>query len=138
MLRIVIGALWLRSGLLKVVRKEYLEYRRKFENFASKNPFPWYRAFLLKAMVPCGRPAGYVFVTAELLLGALFVLGFLTVPAVLAAILLNLNFRLASGWRSPSNAPLNYLMIACELLILFSGAGSHFSLDALRSASLRP
>jgi len=131
LLRIAVGLIWLRSGLLKVVRGEYRHYREKLERFASKNPILWYREFMLGQLVPRSLPVGYLFVSAEVALGVMLTLGFFTVPAAWIAIFFNVNFRLGSGWQNPSNAPLNYLMIACELLVIFSGAGDHLSLDAL-------
>lgn len=131
LLRIGVGAIWLRSGLLKIPRKEYLRYGEKFGRYIEKNPFPWYRAFLKHYMLPISHPAGYFFVTAEVVLGASLVLGLLTVPAAIIGALFNVNFRLAAGWQSPSNTPLNYLMILCQLLVVASGSGGHLSLDAL-------
>ncbi|HLC25554.1 MAG TPA: TQO small subunit DoxD [bacterium] len=131
LLRVAIGLIWLRSGLLKVVHGEYRTYHEKLERFASKNPILWYRKFMLGQLLPHSLPVGYLFVTAEVALGVLLVLGLLTVPAALAAIFLNINFRLGCGWQNPSNAPFNYLMIACELLVIFSGSGGYLSLDSL-------
>jgi thiosulfate dehydrogenase [quinone] large subunit len=131
LLRVALGLIWLRSGLMKVVSREYLEFRERFERFMSGNPFPWYRAFLERYMLPNSRPAGYFFVALEVCIGTAFVVGFLTVPAAVIAVFLNINFRLAAGWRSPSNTPLNYLMIICQILVILSDAGGYFSLDAL-------
>ena len=131
LLRIGVGAIWLRSGLLKIPRKEYLRYGEKFERYIDKNPFPWYGAFLKHCMLPFSRPAGYFFVTAEVIVGLTLILGLLTVPMAIAGVFFNINFRLAAGWQSPSNTPLNYLMILCQLLVVASGAGGHLSLDAL-------
>lgn len=131
LLRLAIGIIWLRGGLLKVLHREYLEFDKKFERFISKNPFPWYCAFLQKYMLPYSLPAGYFFVIAEVCLGVALILGLLTVPAALIGALFNINFRLAAGWQNPSTTPLNYLMIMCQLLLVFSGAGDYLSLDSL-------
>ncbi len=131
LLRIGVGAIWLRSGLLKIVGGEYLEYDEKLQRFMSKNPFPWYKTFLQRYLIPISRPAGYFFVTAEVILGLTLILGLLTVPMAIAGVFFNINFRLAAGWQNPSNTPLNYLMILCQLLVVASGAGGHLSLDAL-------
>ncbi|MFQ5802740.1 MAG: DoxX family protein [Candidatus Methylomirabilales bacterium] len=135
LLRVAVGVIWLRSGLLKIVRREYLEYDEKLERFMSKNPFPWYRTFLERYMLPNSRPAGYLFVAAEVYLGVALMLGFLTVPSALIGVFFNINFRLAAGWQNPSNTPLNYLMIMCQLLVVFSGAGSYLSVDNLLFAA---
>ncbi len=131
LLRIAVGTIWLRSGLLKIPRREYLEYEKKLQRYMSKNPFPWYRDFLERHLLPNSRPAGYFFVTAEVLLGLTLIMGLLTVPMAIVGAFFNINFRLAAGWRNSSNIPLNYLMIMCQLLIVASGAGSYLSLDAL-------
>lgn len=95
------------------------------------NPYSWYRRFLQEQILPHSLAAGYFFVTAEVLLGLALILGLFTTPAALIGAFFNVNFRLAAGWNSPSNPPLNYLMIGCQLLIVFSGAGNYLSLDAL-------
>ena len=59
LLRIGVGALWVRSGLLKIMKREYLEFDEKLRRFASKNPFPWYKTFLERYLIPNSRPAGY-------------------------------------------------------------------------------
>ncbi len=131
LLRIGLGALWIRSGLQKIMKRDYLAFDEKLRRFASNNPILWYKTFLERYLIPNSRLAGYFFVTSEVVLGAALVLGFLTVPAAVIASLFNVNFRLAAGWQSPSNTPLNYLMILCQLLVVASGAGGHLSLDAL-------
>jgi thiosulfate dehydrogenase [quinone] large subunit len=131
LIRVAVGLVWLRSGIPKLLGREYLDYREKLERFISGNPYPWYRRFLQDQILPHSLPAGYFFVAAEVLLGLALVLGLFTTPAALIGSFFNLNFRLAAGWSSPSNPPLNYLMIVCQLLIVFSGAGDHLSLDAL-------
>lgn len=131
LLRIGVGALWVRSGLLKIMKRDYLAFDEKLRRFASNNPILWYKSFLERYLIPNSGPAGYFFVTAEVVLGAALVLGFLTVPAAIIGSLFNINFRLAAGWQSPSNTPLNYLMILCQLLVIASGAGGHLSLDDL-------
>ena len=131
LLRIGLGALWIRSGLEKVMKRDYLAFDEKLRRFASNNPILWYKTFLERYLIPNSLPAGYFFVTSEVVLGAALVLGFLTVPAAIIASVFNINFRLAAGWQSPSNTPLNYLMILCQLLVIAAGAGGHLSLDAL-------
>jgi hypothetical protein len=93
------------------MKRDYLNFDEKLRRFASKNPFPWYKIFLERYLIPNSRPAG--------------------VPAAIIGALFNVNFRLAAGWQSPSNTPLNYLMIICKLLVIASGAGNYYSLDAL-------
>ena len=131
LLRVAIGVIWLRSGVLKLPERDYLHYRERLERFISKNPFPWYRNFLEKVLLPYSLPAGYFFVTAEICLGVTLILGFLTVPMAILGAFFNLNFHLAAGWQNPSIPQLNYLMIMCHLIIVFSGAESHLALDAL-------
>lgn len=131
LLRVAIGLIWLRSGLLKIIKREYLDYDEKLTRFMSGNPFPWYRAFLQSCVLPYSLAAGYFFVTAEVALGISLILGLFTVPSCFIGMFMNINFRLAAGWQNPSNTPLNYLMIACQLLIVASGAGTYLSLDSL-------
>ncbi len=135
LLRVALGLVWLRSWFFKVVRREERDFGQQIEGYMSRNPFPWYRAFLGRFVLPHRSWAGRVFTSAELVLGLALVLGLLTTPAALVGSFLNLNFRLAAGWRSPSTTPLNYLMIICQLLVVLSGAGDHASADALLFAA---
>ena len=134
-LRVALGLVWLRSWFFKAVRHEERDFGQQIEGYMSRNPFPWYRTFLGRFVLPHRRWAGRVFTSAELVLGLALVLGLLTTPAALVAAFLNLNFRLAAGWRSPSTTPLNYLMIICQLLVVLSGAGDYASADALLFAA---
>jgi len=130
-LRISVGALWLRSGLLKIPTRRYRQYDTMLSEMMGRNPIRWYTNFLRSYVLPRHRAAGYFFVTAEVLIGLLLILGLFTVPVALIGVFLNLNFRLAAGWQNPSATPLNYLFIICQLIVVFSGAGDYVSLDAL-------
>ena len=131
LLRLAIGLLWLRSGLRKFITGMDRRFDKVLEEMASGNPIPGYANFLRAYVAPRSRAAGYFFSGAEVVLGLALTLGFLTVPAALIGCFFNLNFRLAAGWTNFSVIPLNYLYIVCQLIVIFSGAGNHLSLDAI-------
>lgn len=131
LLRVAIGLLWLRSGVRKFSTGMHRRFDKVLEEMASGNPIPGYANFLRAYVMPKSRAAGYFFPCAEIVLGLALTLGFLTVPAALIGSLFNLNFRLAAGWTNLSVIPLNYLYIICQLIVIFSGAGNHLSLDAI-------
>ena len=137
LLRVAVGALWLRGGIEKLRPKLYRRYDQLLSEMIGGNPIRWYADFLRRYVLPRHRAAGYFFVTSEIVIGSALILGFFTAPVALIGSFFNLNFRLAAGWRVPSITPQNYLFIICQLIVVFSGAGNSLSLDALLFGSGR-
>lgn len=129
-----IGLLWVYSGWEKVSTGEFSDGMSKTLGFfASKNPYPFYKQFLLDFAIPNAKTFGELVQYGEIAVG----LGTLAVVlalitgranrlvlklfslALVGTILLNANFWFASGWTSISTSSLNLLMGAIEAITLY-------------------
>lgn len=101
--------------------------------FASKNPYPWFKDFLVGVAIPNSQilgnliPLGELFIGLTLIFGAIYVLlipkislafKFWLMLGAASGASLNLLFYLASGWTSSSTASLNLLMLVIELVAI--------------------
>ncbi|MBI2911292.1 MAG: hypothetical protein HYY05_04060, partial [Chloroflexi bacterium] len=55
LLRVAVGLIWLRSWFFKAVRHEERDFGQQIEGYMGRNPFPWYRAFLGRFVLPHRR-----------------------------------------------------------------------------------
>lgn len=100
--------------------------------FASKNPYPWFKDFLLTTAVPNSMIFGFLVMFGELLTGIAIILGvamifwnkkeYLNVGllvlklGLVAGAFLSATFYLASGWTSVSTEALNLVMMAIQII----------------------
>ena len=132
LLRIFLGYFFLKAGLGKVTGG-FLNppvFRDILVEWASGNPYPWYREFLLQTVIPHSGIFSYLVATAEMGVGLCLLLGLMTRLAAGVGIFLNLNFYLGGGWRSPAAAGINEVFVVCQIVILFAAAGRSLGLDA--------
>ena len=129
---LAIGFIFLRSGYGKVSGGEFVGGLEKTLGFfASKNPYPFVKAFLISTAIPNSEifgtltmfgelviavsiliPIGYYLFKHSLIPIMLFLLG----AGLVGALFLNGTFWLASGWTSPSTDSLNLLMVFVETI----------------------
>ncbi len=84
----------------------------------------WYAWFIQNVVMPNARVWSYIIAFGELLAGLGLILGFLTVPALIAAALMNLNYLLAG------TVSTNPVLLALEVILLFIGPPVwYFGLD---------
>ncbi|KKU90517.1 MAG: hypothetical protein UY21_C0022G0018 [Microgenomates group bacterium GW2011_GWA1_48_10] len=130
MVLVLVGFLWLRSSWGKIAGGTFVSGLAKtLTNFASKNPYPWFKDFLETVAIPNSQTFGLLVLVGEMTAAMLiFVmslyllagqktskLGAFLLPAgLLIAAALNLTFWLASGWMSASGDSLNLLMLGVE------------------------
>ena len=131
-LRIVVGIFFAGQGLSKLgwyASSEFL--RTSLDRYAQNPPAisAWYQQHVAYSGIDVWAR---MIPTGEMLIGAALVLGLLTEPTLVIAILLVLNFHLATGtlfsWSFFSN-PYALLLCAALLVLLFSKAGGFFSID---------
>lgn len=131
----VVGLVWLRSSLGKFAAGDFVDNLPKTLGlFASKNPYPLFKEFLLNTAIPNSFVFGNLVqfgelfsavaitgVSVYLLLGMkrAKLLDLLLAKGLIVGALLSLTFWLAAGWMSPSTDGLNLLMLAIELVGLF-------------------
>ncbi|MBI3443063.1 hypothetical protein HY008_00125 [Candidatus Woesebacteria bacterium] len=102
--------------------------------FAAKNPHAWYKQFLNTTAIPNAALFGTLTMWGEFLtaitisVSCLYLavkgdhkLVLLTLSlGLIGGIFLNLNFWLASAWMGPSGDSLNVLMLATELIGVYT------------------
>ena len=86
----------------------------------------WYAWFIQNVAVPNAKVFSYIISFGEVLVGIALILGLLTVPALIAGVLMNLNYLLAG------TVSINPILLALEVILLFIGpAVWYFGLDRL-------
>ncbi|MBI2019099.1 hypothetical protein HYS95_00330 [Candidatus Daviesbacteria bacterium] len=132
---LTIGFIWLRSGFGKLSSDAFpAALGETLQKFASKNPYPWYKTFLVKIAIPNSQVFGNLVMWGEVLVATSITLASLyllfkkpTLPikavlglGLIGGAFLNIIFWLASGWTSPSTDSLNLVMLAVALIGLGS------------------
>ena len=80
----------------------------------------WYGWFVQNVAAPNPKVFSYVIAYGEVLVGIALILGVLTVPALIAAALMNLNYLLAGAVST------NPVLLTLEILLLFIGAPIYY------------
>ncbi|MDI6783065.1 MAG: TQO small subunit DoxD [bacterium] len=132
-LRITLGIFFFQAGWGKLTsgfisRNMLLTI---FNDWVQHVPNAWYKNFLLEYAMPHSTIFSYLVVYGEILVGLALVFGVMTRLSVLLAMIMNLNYHLASGWRPGSGALINKIFLACEIVILLSAAGRSFGIDRI-------
>lgn len=128
---------WWSAGWEKVSSSEFVNgINSTLGYFASKNPFPWYKDFLLGSATNNSTLFAYAVewsqVSIAIILavaGGLFVyskkssiqklaLKF-SVLALIGGILMNANFYLAAGWTGPGTRGINVVMFWMQAILVY-------------------
>lgn len=126
--------IWAKSSIEKILDQNFVNnISSTLSNFASENPYPFYKNFLESTAIQNSEIFGLLIIfgesfaaltmifTALILLikpyGSKF-LAILLSSALFIASFLSLNFFLASGWISPSSYSLNLLMLFIQIIAL--------------------
>ena len=129
-LRLFIGIGWLRACLEKALDPAWWNGHALsawLTHHLAASPYPAYAALMAHLFRPHALGLGLLVMALQLLVGLGIFTGAYTRPALLAGIVLNLNF-VAAGAPTPSAF---YLVI--QLVLLTGGAGLVFGLDRLRA-----
>jgi len=140
-LRIALGLWWLKSFFHKPLKKFVSGQMADWTIALAENHPSRTYGNLVKAVVePTRGWFAYLILGAELAIGLGLTFGFLTPVAALAAIFLNVNYLLLAGVK-PNDPTVNacyqceqgqnLMMIAAEIVIFATFAGSTWSLDSL-------
>jgi thiosulfate dehydrogenase [quinone] large subunit len=132
-LRIALGVFFFQAGWAKLVN-----------GFISKNmlltilngwvqhvPTAWYKNFLLNIAMPHPTILSYLVVYGEILVGLALIFGVMTRLSAVAALFMNFNYQLASGWQSGASGLVNKIFIVCELVVFLAAAGRAFGIDRI-------
>lgn len=129
-----VGLIWLRSGYEKLIGGTFANSLGiLLTKTAEKNPYPFFRDFLISVAIPNSQTFGLLVVWGELLAGVAMVLGaiilllkpkvnrlanWMLIGGVTAGLFLNVNYWLGLGHTSPATETLNLLMIVLEVVAL--------------------
>ena len=91
--------------------------------------YPWYRNYISHYFIPHSDLLTYLVVFGEVAVALCLIIGFMTRPALLAAVFMNLNYQLASGYRPGAASIINLIFIFAELALLFTTVGRAFGVD---------
>ena len=129
LLRLSISYIWLTAGISKFLNKEFISsFSSTIENFAKNTPHDFYVNFLNQSIIPNSYIFAQLTIWGEILTGVAFLLGFPMVIAVLAGILMNINYYFVAT-NTPSHF-INILLIFSEFAVYARGAGSIWGLSA--------
>ena len=141
LLRIGIGLWWVKSVLHKPLQ-EFVsgDMVNWTVSLAENHPLPAYGRLVKSMVAPNASWFPYLIVLGEAAVGIGLVLGFLTPISLIVAIFLNLNYLSLAGVR-PEDISVNksyqceqgqnWNMIVAEVVLLFTGAWSVWSLDSV-------
>ena len=128
---LIIGLVWLRSSFEKISSGQFASSLGGILlKVADKNPYPWYKSFLLHTAIPNAQLFGLLTMWGEFLTAVSIILGsylalsksklkvapFILLAGLIGGMFLNLTFWLGFGYTSPSADSLNILMFLIELI----------------------
>jgi len=132
LLRLFVGGMFLQSG---IVRWQWLgtdQMKRLLTTWtAGDTPaaFSTYVPFLTKYIIPHAPVFTYLVVLGQIAVGALLILGLTTRLAALPALMMSMNFLLATWNKGYEWQGINEAFIAIELTLLLGGAGRFAGID---------
>lgn len=128
----VIGLIFLRSGYSKLAGGKFVGGLSKtLGSFASENPYPPVKAFLINVAIPNSTVFGLLTMLGEIYAGLSItsaVIYFLfkkslnklflaiLISGLIVNIFLNATFYFAAGWTSPSTETVNLVMLLIGLI----------------------
>lgn len=132
-LRIAVGYFFFHAGWQKLtsgfISRNML--LTTLNDWVQNVHYLWYKNFLLEYAIPHNTIISFLVTYGELFIGLALIFGFATRGTTLIALVMSLNYELASGWRPGAGAIINKLFIVCELIILLSAAGRAFGIDRI-------
>ena len=132
-LRIAIGYWFLKFGYAKYTGMlEGTKLTAQLAGLTKDMPpgwFPWYQSFLTDVVASHASFFAYLILFGELAVGAALVIGFLTRPALLAGMFMNLSYHLASGYKPGASGFVNMVFICAELSLIFTPVGRCLGVD---------
>jgi len=142
-LRIVVGAWFVKAVWTKLsfafvagvipyptVSPRFLAFHpKRVAEFAADNPIDWYKHFLEDTVLPNSRVFATLQTFGEVAVGLGLILGLLTGLTAVVALLLCLNYGLATQWMSFGQQGFHVLLITSMVIVLFARAGRVWGLD---------
>jgi uncharacterized membrane protein YphA (DoxX/SURF4 family) len=98
--------------------------------YASDNPFPWYKSFLLDTVVPNSHVFATITALGEIGVGLSLLLGFLTPLGAFFGLIQVLCYGMAVQQQSSGQQGFHVMLFILMLTFLFTRAGRRWGLDA--------
>ena len=98
--------------------------------YASDNPFPWYKSFLLDTVVPNSHVFATVTALGEIGVGLSLLLGLLTPLGAFFGVIQVLLYGMAVQQQSSGQQGFHVMLMILMLTFLFTRAGRRWGLDA--------
>lgn len=133
-LRIAVGLFFLAQGLNKLEWYSSSEFlRTNLDRYSQNAPLltSWYQKHVA---YPGIEVWSRMIPTGEMLIGAALMVGLLTQPTLIIAVVLVLNYHLANGNVFSTaffSNPYALVLLSCLVVLLFSKAGSVFAMGSL-------
>lgn len=136
-IQFVIAYEWWSAGWEKVSSSEFVEgIVGSLGYFASANPFPWYKDFLLGFATQNAAMFAYAVELSEIGIALALAIAswwhlyakseahkrlsiILMIPALFGGLLMNANYYLAAGWTSPGTHGVNLVMFWTQAILLY-------------------
>ena len=132
-LRVGLGYWFLKAGYAKFpTMLESGKLASQLNAWAQKMPsdwYPWYKHILTYNIIPHTDLFVYLVVFGEIIVGIALIIGLMTRPALLAAIIMNINYHLASGYQQGAGGIINPIFICAEVTLIFTPVGRAFGID---------
>ena len=122
-LRIWLGVQWLKAGLPKIGNFDATGYLNgALARAGGENPtvHGWYATFLETFAIPNVGLFNILIPWGEVLVGIGLILGAATIPALIAAAFMNLNFLLAGTLST------NPMLYTVAMILLFAGGAAYY------------
>lgn len=133
-LRIGIGLWWLESVRHKPLRSFLRGGSMGWVDSLTKDhPIPAFAAVVRKASLSSQRRrvvTSWLVVLGEFSVGISLALGFLTPVGLIVGIFLNFNYFLLAGLKDQGEQGQNLMMLLIEVVLLATGAGMTWGIDA--------
>lgn len=143
----IIGYEWLSAGWEKIFTPDFiLTMNKTLAFFASKNPFPWYKNFLLNTGTANAIWFGYAVTYGEIIVGAILILSAvimllaqksgwgrtmlsITILGLLGGLAMNANFYFAGGWTGAGTHAVNVIMFWTQAILLYLSVNTLLSIS---------
>lgn len=129
LLRIYVGLFFLYSVSAKLSPTWVANFQQLVNGMVHQGPPGFYADFLREVVMPAATPFALVVILAELAVGICLTLGLFTAPVALLGAFMDLNFLLATLPQGPVAVGMHVTLIAVQLLLAFSFAGTTWGLD---------
>lgn len=136
LVRVLAGAIFIRSALPKMNAAYLLGFDRQISAWSAGNPFPWFKWFLQTFASSNEQVFAIAVMVLEMLVGVALVLGFLTGLASLVGMLLTALALLAASHLGAQTGAIGWALAPNAFAILLLGllfilrAGRYYGMDS--------